>query len=256
MTPKTHRPSFTLIEIMVAIGIIALLAAVFVVVASHVVQGQKIARTRQTLTVLADAVNAFHEATKYYPLAVPEDGWDGDVLDTNFVNGVRWNPRCLDYFGLQGGKMFAWDSGAFPTNIQMLTFQLEQVPESNAIIQRLRNTVKPPVQRKPDPTHDTWVNAGGACSLYHPLDQQQREAYQPQDPWFTPLRYWSADTLTWAKGTGNWRPEVQSLLAGKLQQANWGFFLESAGPDGRFGWWGGGPAPTKDAEDNIYSVGQ
>ena len=100
--------------------------------------------------------------------------------------------------------------------------------------------------------------------------------YEPVDAWGQPLRYVSADTLKWAKvdispaksvwdgdgNDGNTEWPIQELLATKLQDANWSFFIESGGPDKQLGWSEpppdlsnpGGTLDPQQVKDNVYSI--
>jgi len=266
---KSNRPrGFTIIEIVVVAAILALLVAIVLKVSSAVSQRAKATSTAQTIRLTCEAVEAFHSSTGYYPLPVPEDAWDDWMGSaSSFVAVMEWGGRWRDYFQpVQNGSRPAYEwgnDGKKPTNIHMLAFQLEQVPESNAIFQRIKNTIHVDTQKAFDPngTDEEWEKANEACQLYHPLDDAGtgRQVFQIQDAWGMPLRYWSADILRWARRDGTtWDADVQQLLASQLQAANWGFFVESAGPDDLFGWWGqqGCELKSEYAADNIYSTGK
>jgi type II secretory pathway pseudopilin PulG len=253
---KNPKSSFTLVEVMIVAAILVLLAAIFTVVASGVQQKQKTGRTQSQIVLLAQAVDAFKTAVGYYPLAVPEDAWN---KWTDFADNMSWHTRWTQYFADDSGHPKSnWDSRN-PTNIHMLDFQLEQVPAA-AIFDRIKETYKVDSQKYFDNATDTWKKADKVCRISHPLDTLgDREVYQVQDAWGNPLRFWTGDILKWAKRTsGGWDSSVLDRLSARLQQANWGFFIESAGKDGKFGWWGatGEPLKVQAAEDNIYSAGQ
>jgi prepilin-type N-terminal cleavage/methylation domain-containing protein len=264
MTSIAKRRSFTLVEILVAVAIIAILVAMTMKIASGVFQRAKIDQTRRTMSLLAEAVNAFHDATSYYPLAVPEDAW-GDWA--NFDSTMKWDGTTRNwknYFikDTSNEPDHTWPgspAGARPepTNIHMLVFQLEQVPESDTILNQLKKARRVDMQQAFGTAGEQWLNAtGGPCELVNPLGDT-RKVYQPQDGWGTPLRYWSADINGWAGRTtgGAWLPAVQQHLKGVLTRANWGFFIESAGLDGKFGWWGSSSSTftSQQTEDSLYS---
>jgi len=228
-------------------------------------------RTTTQMRLLADGVDAFQKATGYLPLAVPEDAWkeNWDLNDNDdYIMVMKFRDRWPEYFKKTGDTVHKpttkWESfdSPWPTNIHMLTYQLQQSPESNKILDALRNQGGSQTQKKMETTGgEKWVKAEGDCKIAHPLDGSgnYRVAYQPQDPWGTPLRFWTNDILEWARSDGNpdkWDAAVQELLSGKLRQGTQGFLIESAGPDGKFGWWGDGgcPAPGKAANDNLYST--
>ncbi len=254
------KRGFTMVEIMVAVGIVVVLATILIVLVAGMDAKAKTTRTTSEMKLLSEAIGAFKSSTGYYPLAVPDDAWGNWATFTTKMNWTT-NPKWTDYFQNNGGiPNFTWETGTNPTNIHMLIFQLTQVPESNAIIERMKQSYGAADQKKLDLASGTeeWKKTSDDCQLNHPLDDQLRKVYQPMDAWGTPLRYWTAGTLEWSKTTGSWNTEIQNLLAAKIQQANWGFYLESAGPDRRFGWWGQQASPfnAKDANDNVYSVGK
>jgi prepilin-type N-terminal cleavage/methylation domain-containing protein len=268
MTSIAKRRSFTLVEILVAVAIIAILVAMTMKIASGVFQRAKIDQTRRTMSLLAEAVNAFHDATSYYPLAVPEDAWgqNWDTVPNGFAETMHWNGAdrrsWKNYFIRNSGGEPDWPPTNWrPTNIHMLVFQLEQVPESDTILNQLKKARKVDVQQAFGTGAEQWLPASRLCEIAHPLDAAgtYRKVYQPQDGWGTPLRYWSADINGWAGRTtgGAWLPAVQQHLKGVLTRANWGFFIESAGLDGKFGWWGEANPPatftSQQTEDNLYS---
>jgi prepilin-type N-terminal cleavage/methylation domain-containing protein len=258
---------FTMIEIMVAIGVIVVLAAILITLVSGMNEKSKATSTQARMMMLGEAVEAFKQATGRYPLCVPEDAWGTDWNDDDgFAETMKYDTdrhRWTDYFVPSSGKpkYATWSPLSVPpTNIQMLTFQLEQVPESNSILERLKQSSGQIQQMQfstPSGT-ETWTKADDDCEINTPLNPNEtRVAFQPVDAWGTPLRFWTGDILPWAKrgGGASWNDTVLQLLSDRLQKANWGFFIESAGKDGRFGWWGASAVDTvkaQEAEDNLY----
>jgi prepilin-type N-terminal cleavage/methylation domain-containing protein len=260
-----RRLGFTLVEVLVVVAIIAIVTSVMVVVVGAVNEKAKVSRVQSQMTMLGNAVDAFKEATGQYPLAVPYDAWGGTnwAAFVGVVDGGDWTDYFKDANTDGQPDWDIWTTSEYPTNIQMLTFQLEQVPESNSILARIKENTGAREQVKfvPTGTTEKWELTSDTCELKHPLDTTAttyRKTFQPLDPWGRPLRYWNANTLKWAKenvAKVAWSASVQQLLAEKLQQANWGFYIESAGKDGLFGWYGA-PSVTVDAqqtEDNVYS---
>ena len=134
---------FTMIEIMVAIGVIVVLAAILITLVSGMNEKSKATSTQARMMMLGEAVEAFKQATGRYPLCVPEDAWTLDWVDDGFAETMKYDTdrhRWTDYFVNAGGMPSSnWNTATLrPTNIQMLTFQLEQVPESNSILERLK----------------------------------------------------------------------------------------------------------------------
>jgi prepilin-type N-terminal cleavage/methylation domain-containing protein len=287
-TRPGHRArGFTMIEIMVAVGILVVVAAMVMVAVSGLNDKANRSKTQAQMKMLAEAITAFKSATGSFPLSVPEDALDGITATwQNFTTAMNWRTattphqlRWTNYFKStnatadDGVPDYSWpgETGIYPTNIHMLGFQLEQVPESNKIFSQIKEKSAITVQKTfthpgTAPGIETWTNASGPCQLAHPLDAAgTRTVYQVQDAWGTPLRFWTSDTLAWAKSTTGhtaWDASIQSLLSSRLQQANWGFIIESAGKDGKFGWWGQSgidltTAPyAKQITDNVYSVGE
>jgi hypothetical protein len=239
-------------------------------------------KTQAQMKMLAEAITAFKSATGNFPLAVPEDAW-GNWSTNGFptimkYDGLTGHPRWTNYFAphnpppaVPDYPVFRWETNndptkdPKPTNIQMLSFQLEQVPESNKIFSQIKEKNAVVVQKKftiAAGNIETWPNASDSCQLGHPLDASGvRTVYQIQDAWGTPLRFWTSEILTWSDPANqNWNASIRNLLSSRLQQANWGFIIESAGKDGKFGWWGqsGTDAAVKSnlAADNVYSVGE
>jgi prepilin-type N-terminal cleavage/methylation domain-containing protein len=283
---RTQTRGFTMIEILVAISIVMILATITIVMVKGVDTKAKNTTVQTQIKTLADAVEAFKQETGKFPLAVPYDAWptwDNAGADS-FTLKMEWSAngnqkmKWTNYFGHTAGNPypnFTWEGNSSqtdntkprPTNIQMLTFQLDQVPASAKILTQIRNQADQSQQVKfvPDATNktDSWKIASDFCQIAHPLDTTanlRRKTFQPLDPWGTPLRFWTGDILKWAKlNAGSktpWEDDVRTLLSEKLQKANWGYIIESAGPDRYFGWYGAQDIAVNQqrAEDNIYST--
>jgi len=283
MKAKNRTFGFTLIEIMVAIAVLALLATIAISFVGSLDTKSKITKTQAQIKLLAEAVTAFKNANNYFPLAVPEDAWgrnwNDDTHADEYINVMEWRSHWRNFFrDDDNNPQFTWDGNndvtknPIPSNIHVLAFQLEQNPESRKIFEQIKSnySVKTPKAFKPNGANEKWQTFNDVnCRLAHPLDpapnpanpDTYRQVYQVQDAWGTPLRFWTRNTLDWAKkqgwdgspDTGN---QIQQLLSKKLQEANWGFFIESAGKDGKFGWWGNSTATytAQAVEDNIYST--
>ena len=263
-TKENHQlKAFTLVELMVAIAVLVILVAAILKLVSGVSEKAKVTKTQSEIKVLSDAAEAFKQSSGYYPMSVPYDAWVNSSVWQNFANTIEWNgnngqPDYKSYFepDLAEGDYrpeFAWSDT--PTNIHMLTFQMIQVSQSNSVIEQLKQNHKVDKQKSFSPSPEKWIEQDTVCKLMHPLDGRWHPVYQPQDAWGTPLRYWSGKIGDWAKAR-NWNSNIQALLSDKLQENNWGFFIESAGPDKHFGWWGEQGAWTSSSEqqiqDNIY----
>ncbi len=267
---------FTLVELMVTIAIMIIIVAALLKLVSGVSEKAKVTKTQSEIKLLSDAVEAFKQSTGYYPLSVPYDAWTGNWY--SFVQTVDWDGKAdgnsnnitiadwKDYFYEDpgSGPEYQWTSphSVKPTNIHMLTFQLTQVPASNSIVEKLKQNYKVTKQESFNRNggEEHWLKEENPCQLKHPLDGNLRIVYQPQDGWGTPLRYWSGKIMDWAKaqswdgnGPSSGVP-IQTFISDKLQENNWGFFIESAGPDEYFGWWGDSSASytERQTEDNIY----
>lgn len=274
---RRRAAAFTLVEVLVVMALLVLLAGMITVVATGVQQRSRASRTQGQITLLGEAVRTFRNATGYFPLAVPKDAWKDPDEWNDFLDNMTWAGRWTQYFHENTatyGPEFTWDNeddpreATRPTNTHMLAFQLEQNPEANKVFNSMKETFSVPYQKIDNctttPRNESWIRPtalddNATCQIRHPLGGY-RFVYQAQDAWGTPLRFWTGDILKWAKrdDTYHWDTDILNLLSSRLQQANWGFFIESAGKDGRFGWWGetGVTLDAKAAEDNIYSVGQ
>ncbi len=265
MRQANRASAFTMIEIMVAVGILVVLATITVVLVGGVDTKAKTSHTQAQIKLLANAVTEFKATTGYFPLAVPEDAWTGNWDQANSFAGImKFNARWRDYFrpGTDNRPDYTWDGAGKPTSIHMLVFQLEKIPESAKVLSQLKSTYLVETQQSFDGSggKEAWTKqVGNPCKMGHPLDNNLREVYQPQDAWGTPLRFWTGDVLAWGRQAGwtNGTNGVLPLLSRQLQQANWGFFIESAGKNRKFGWWGDHAANlnAQDVEDNIYSSG-
>ncbi len=257
-----RKCAFTLVELMVAIAVLVILIAALLKLVSGISEKAKITKTQSEIKLLADAAEAFKQSSGYYPLSVPYDAWVNSSVWQDFVNKMNWNgnnghPDYKNYFDpdLAEGDYrpeFAWVDT--PTNIHMLAFQLIQVSGANSVIENLKQNHKVDKQKAFSPSpKETWEATDSVCKLMHPLDGRWHPVYQPQDAWGTPLRYWAGKITDWAKSQ-SWDDDIQALISEKLGENNWGFFIESAGPDGHFGWWGDGSAAysEQDIQDNIY----
>jgi type II secretory pathway pseudopilin PulG len=268
--------AFTAVEILIAISILMILISIVFVMLKGVDTKTKITKVQMQTKTLGDAVDAFKQATGKYPLAVPYDAWASDTNWNAFTSTtiMKWTTTWRNYFKDADSNSrpdFKWgsndnpDKDPKPTDIQMLTFQLDQVPSSAKVLTQIRNQANQDQQVEfvPDTKNktDSWEITSEFCEIAHPLDGDNvyRKTFQPLDPWGTPLRFWTGDILKWAKedtAKTKWSESVRTLLSEKLQKANWGFIIESAGPDRYFGWYGATSIEVKtDREaDNIYST--
>lgn len=254
------RLGFTLVEVLVVCVLIGVLVTILIVAVGAIRTHAMVTTTQETVNILAEGVEAFKQSTGDYPLAVPDDAWGGETTWDACAAGSPWQTYFVEKSAAPNQDMPDYNWTANPTNIHMLVFQLEQIPDAASIITRIRQTHDTEVQKSVNGAgwddHDTW------CEIAHPLEGEggYRQVYQAVDAWGTPLRYWTSDTLTWARNDTNhteWAPEIQTYLTEKLEAANWGFFIEAAGPDKEFGWSDGAPGTFNlDAvEDNVYSIG-
>lgn len=253
---RVSYTAFTLVEILVAVAILVILISIMVKLASGVRESAKITETQTKISLLESAVNTFRDIKGYLPLSVPYDAWGNW---NNFVDEVNWdgvgnNPSWLEYFvGSAGRPDYSWSSGARPTNIHMLVFQLEQLPESRTILERFRRSYRVDYQKSfhtgSPGKGENWRKEESVCKIRHPLDNEYRPVYQPQDSWGIPFRYWTADLKEWWNG-------IDSIDYFK-DHVEGGFFIESAGPDGKFGWWDKQSLEEsqngKLQEDNIFA---
>jgi type II secretory pathway pseudopilin PulG len=248
------RNAFTIVEIMIAVAIVVLLATVMIVLVSGMDAKAKRTKTLSQMKLLTNAVNTFKSEKGYYPLAVPEDANDARKDKATWLGFLAisgWTSRLSSFCQLDPNDMPNDNiTNRIPTNIELMVFQLERVPSSSSIVARIRETANVE-KEKYYKSADDYKDVDQLLGLSDTFGNF-RTLYQPQDAWKTPLRYWTSDTLKWAKAQG-WNTQIQQLLSQKLQQANWSFFIESAGKDKKFGWADPNHYEAKDIEDNIYS---
>ena len=67
MTTSVHREGFTLIEVMVAVAVIALVASVVLPKTYYLVDKAKLTRTRSELNSIKTALEAYYEEHKEFP---------------------------------------------------------------------------------------------------------------------------------------------------------------------------------------------
>jgi len=72
--------AFTLVEMLVAVFVIAILVTVVVGVSGHVVRRSAVEHTRSSMEVISAAIDAYHRVTSSYPaepaeVSVPLPGW-------------------------------------------------------------------------------------------------------------------------------------------------------------------------------------
>ena len=218
---------------MITVAILTLLAGIIVLLVGSLDAKAKTTKTVAQMKILSEAVTAFKNSTGYFPLSVPEDAWGTEdwtsILPAAFINQMSWRDHVPNYFQLiSGNAKFDWDGNTNPsnnpkpTNIHILAFQLEQVPESKKIIDGIKE-LRLTSNNQQNFSGGNWIKNNNPCKLYHPLDSATatREAYQFQDAWGTPLRFWTSDILNWAKNGGAWDPTISEASivetsAGKL----------------------------------------
>lgn len=288
---KRTLRAFTLIEIMITVGILAMLLSILLVTVGKVRQAARSSQTQQTIQLVGASVEGFRSSTKeddrdpgLLPLAMTYDAWTTDASWGDFINHQTQNGKnfpLADYFSGAATNVrprFLWGENANgaqnprPTNSHMLTAQLMQTSDSDKVLNQIRSTLGKSQENLKyyDGTVREWksllsIAAGDGCRIRRALDQLLTEdkdnwpiTFQIQDAFGMPIRYWTQGTLKWAKDTsgGNWNAKVVSYLAEKIQASGSGYFIESAGPDGKFGWEDDGKEPTtmeKDITDNIVS---
>lgn len=108
----SHRPGFTLVEVLVILAILAALAAVLVPTVSNQVRKADLGRVTGDLTNLRTGVEAFLVNVHRYPadiedLAYPIDGTDADVNGSGYPAGLqsRWEGPYVDRIIADGGTL-------------------------------------------------------------------------------------------------------------------------------------------------------
>jgi prepilin-type N-terminal cleavage/methylation domain-containing protein len=235
MRPHRARGGFTLLELLVVVGIIALLAGFLYPTLAKTIQNTKIARARSDMKALVLAVNSYHSDTGRYPRR------PGPIDDTTiWRNDIAWLYAALrnegsPALGGGNGSRAPYDCGEWaPKNL---------------------GYVAPDVEDGDDPTTGKlppWV-LGELESDLSPADVEFQRAHLPGtaralaflDPWGNPYWYreWSSvpDVL---KANGQRRRTVRSdvgeaTTAIDCPRMTTGVQIWSCGPDG-WNQWGGG----------------
>jgi prepilin-type N-terminal cleavage/methylation domain-containing protein len=104
ITPKTnrqpgHRGAFTLIEVLVVIGIIALLIGILIPAVSAARTSAKTAATKAQLTQIAQQCEAYYQQFRAYPGVLPEAAWGNSGGYT--LNGFTSSQNMLVSLSLQ-----------------------------------------------------------------------------------------------------------------------------------------------------------
>lgn len=155
------RPGFTLLELLMVIGIISILIIISVAVAHRVTGTGKAEATKQTLRVLDSALNAYIESK-----GSPPPPW---VVDPR-----PGNPTNNQYIIPIADAANASDPMTRPINtVGLFILQCREVAEANAAIQGLDNKVLR--EYDPDGENTAWAN--------------QPQLMTAVDGWGNPIRY-------------------------------------------------------------------
>jgi prepilin-type N-terminal cleavage/methylation domain-containing protein len=117
---------FTLIELLVVIGIIALLAAMFIIGLNHVTAGNKVKSTRTSLETLKTLLTNYQEATHF------------GKLPPNQTNAAYVAAPSL--YWTTGTEIAAGYTGSTQlTDTQNVMLMLESLPENKTLLANLPN---------------------------------------------------------------------------------------------------------------------
>ncbi len=163
------QPAFTLVEVLIVVGILALLAAGLVGLSSYLQTHKDTVLTEKCVQLLSTAVAEYHEITGHFP-----------VHD--------WNDRDADGSRIAGATYSGSDA---PSSDELLYLQLSLLPQTREIIANLPGKLlaKPlseaTVQLRLDAT--TWVDTPYLRSIvdpWHTEDDPQPLNYlrDPDDP--------------------------------------------------------------------------
>ncbi|MFM7052586.1 MAG: type II secretion system protein [Planctomycetota bacterium] len=150
------RRGFTLLEMLIVIGIIALLASLVLAVSSSVIRASEERNTRNTLEVLNTAMEEY-ERTLDRAVAYRSAAYTGVVADPTNANqrydidsapaappagsGVAaWTAMASPYGTLATAGLPAYSSAPFRRTVHLI-WALSQSPSSGAIIQKLPESV-------------------------------------------------------------------------------------------------------------------
>jgi len=239
MESKDRQDGFTLVELLVVIGIMSLLAAGIAVVGSKVRQGAQIKATKTTMSLLCSALCEYQNVKDIGSgFAFPVEP---EVYDFSNGNAVRpfgliealqaYLPQ-VSTTTIHSGQhnIFTWKDDLQPderryalTTIEFIYAVLEDVPQCRAILEKL--------------PQDRVVNADNdSMSILDPSGNiiAAKALLEVNDAWGHPL---------WYTVRGAIQPNPQPLASGVVLD-NFPMTV-SAGPDGLFG-----------TEDDITSSGK
>jgi prepilin-type N-terminal cleavage/methylation domain-containing protein len=219
--PHHPRRGFSLLELMIAIGIIVVLASLSLVAIQAVTAGSEARETRNVMTLLDNAVQEWERAN-----------------DRSISYGVQGQPPHAVYPPRYDISERPADEASLLITDLVLLLQRQQA--SKDALARIPNDflkIRESNPLKGSPTVvDPWSNESRAIVVVFPGRKRI-----PSDP----------STIEQDED-GTIRTPIEAI-AGFCRNGR--IFFVSAGPDGRFGDVGAGVSTTdyKDAIDNIYS---
>lgn len=190
MKRTAKRRGFTLVEMLVVMAVIAIIVGAMVKVAGHVYDNAKKDNTKNTIQLL---VAALHEYENFHSqgrrnFAFPLEPYEIDPASPRPVNVAGWKQFWLANYNIpansviQGGHMAGsiWDDVAGSddiwmahSNIELLYFELDDVPDCRKILNRI------PTDVTANADNDSVVLAGG----------EERPLIEVNDAWGHPISY-------------------------------------------------------------------
>ena len=241
MESKDRQDGFTLVELLVVIGIMSLLAAGIAVVGSKVRQGAQIKATKTTMSLLCSALCEYQNVKDIgsgfaFPVEPELTGFDlhvaGPPAEFGLIYAINnYLPQVsTTNIHSEQHNTFTWKDDLQPderryalTTIEFIYAVMEDVPQCRAILEKL--------------PQDRVVNADNdSMSILDPSGNiiAAKALLEVNDAWGHPL---------WYTVRGAIQPNPQPLASGVVLD-NFPMTV-SAGPDGLFG-----------TEDDITSSGK
>lgn len=112
MTSKRNNKAFSLVELLIVIGIIALLATIGTIAATSFARKAKEQKTHAIMDLLMGAITAYQESTGAYPFK-NESTWR--ECDNTFYTFIKGDPAAFDKVKLMPKDSFITNSSGEAT---------------------------------------------------------------------------------------------------------------------------------------------
>ena len=272
-----RRRAFTLIELLMVIGILMLLIGIAGYALSRVMGGSKVGATKVRLEALKSMVGEMEAATKGLnrPIAVMYDGMGGDYGTQQYWRDGKPNdtnaPPEPDPFPGPSGDLSLGSSGSGTPprynadailNTQQIIGLLQQVPVAKSGLDKLQaSEMMEALPAGLGAVRMTIRNPAGGTMPYN-SGAANRAPYPPipLDAWGNPIIFVPGCGLQVAvSGDGSGSGGTPKLLPTTVKGRDLRGFWASAGPDGAFNRLPGNDGTIGNADDvpagddNVYS---